>query len=237
MSLAYLNSPDISFFSDAKVQLDLIISSLESPHYANCEHGQIEEYIRTEGNELLRCLFQGYLDQKESVEPRRTFITAIAGNKLNHAKQQTSRKLTTLFGDVTVKRIRYNQRHQARQFPLDGELNLAADQYSDGVRKRVAKEAIRGSYDEAVETIRDTTGCSIAKRQSQTVVKDVAQDFEAYYQQNGRSKREETQDLLVLTCDDKGIVMRPDVLRECTRKAAEICQKLNSRLRQGEKKD
>jgi hypothetical protein len=112
-----------------------------------------------------------------------------------------------LFGDVTVKRIRYNQRHQASQFPLDGELNLVADQYSDGVRKRVAKEAIRGSYDDAVETLRDTTGFSIAKRQSQTVVKDVAQDFEYYYQQNELSKREETQDILVLTCDGKGIVM------------------------------
>lgn len=237
MNLAYLNSPDISFFSDAKVQLNQIILSLESPTYANCEHGQIEEYIRTEGNELLRCLFQGYLDQKESVEPRRAFVTNTAGKKLNHVKQQTSRQLTTLFGDVTVKRIRYNQRHQASHFPLDGELNLAADQYSDGVRKRVAKEAIRGSYDDAVETIRDTTGCRIAKRQSQTVVKDVAQDFEEYYQQNELSKREETQDILVITCDGKGIVMRPDGLRECTRKAAQKSKKLNSRLSQGEKKD
>ncbi|MFT5637000.1 MAG: hypothetical protein ACI89T_002473 [Cognaticolwellia sp.] len=172
MSLAYLNSPDISFFSDAKEQLEQIILSLGSAHYANSEQGEIEQYIRIEGNELLRCLFQGYLDQKERVEPRRTFVTATAGNKLNHVKQQTNRKLTTLFGNVTVKRIGYNQRRQASQFPLDGELNLAADQYSDGVRKRIAKEAIRGSYDDddAVETIRDTTGCSIAKRQSQNVV-------------------------------------------------------------------
>jgi hypothetical protein len=123
-----------------------------------------------------------------------------------------------LFGDVTVKRNRYNQRRQASQFPLDGELNLAADQYSDGVRKRVAKEAIRGSYDDAVQTIRDTTGCSIARRQSQNVVKDIVQDFEDYYQQNELSKREETQDILVLTCDGKCIVMRPNGLRECTRK-------------------
>jgi hypothetical protein len=143
---------------------------------------------------LLRRLFQGYLDQKASIEPRLNFITSIAGDKLNHVKEQTSRKLTALFGDVTVKRNRYNQRRQASQFPLDDELNLAADQYSDGVRKRVAKEAIRGSYDDAVETTRDTTGCSIAKRQSQSqnVVKDITQDFEDYYQQNELSKREES---------------------------------------------
>ncbi len=79
--------PDLSSFSDAKVQLDQIISSFESVHYANCEHSEIEQYIRTEGNELLRCLFQGYLDQKKSVEPRRAFVTATAGDKLNHVKE------------------------------------------------------------------------------------------------------------------------------------------------------
>ena len=40
MNLAYLKSPDLSFFSDAKVQLEQIISSLGSAHYANREHGE-----------------------------------------------------------------------------------------------------------------------------------------------------------------------------------------------------
>jgi hypothetical protein len=41
----------------------------------------------------------------------------------------------------------------------------------------------------------------------------------------------------VITTDGKGIVMRPDGLRECTKKAAQKNKKLNSRLSQGEKKD
>jgi hypothetical protein len=142
--------------------------------------------------EVTRRLFQGYLDQKASIKPRLNFMTSIAGDKLNHVKEQISPKLTSLFSDVTVKRNRYNQRRQASQFPLDGELNLAADQYSDGVKKRVAKEAIKGSYDDAVETIRDTTGSIIASRQSQNMVKDIVQDFEDYYQKNELSKREKT---------------------------------------------
>jgi len=35
----------------------------------------------------------------------------------------------------------------------------------------------------------------------------------------------------------KGLVMRPDSLRECTKKAAQKSKKLKSRLSQGEKKD
>jgi hypothetical protein len=237
MNVAYINSPDLSFFSDAKVQLEQIITQLESIHYASCEHGEIEQFIKKEGDEVLRCLFQGYLDQKADDELRQPLVTSAAGEILNHVKEKTTRKLTTLFGDVTVTRIRYNQRHQASQFPLDAELNLANDQYSDGVRHRVAREALRGSYDDVVETIKETTGCQVAKRQCLNLAQDVAQDFENYYQQNQYWKPENTTDLLVITGDGKGIVMLPDSLRECTQKAALKSKKLNSRLSQGEKKD
>jgi hypothetical protein len=49
--------------------------------------------------------------------------------------------------------------------------------------------------------------------------------------------KEETTDILALSFDGKGIVMRPDGLRDCTKKAAEKSKKLNSRLSPGEKKD
>jgi len=68
-------------------------------------------------------------------------------------------------------------------------------------------------------------------------VKDVAQDFEAFYQKTRFIEPEDTTDLLVLTFDGKGIVMRPDSLRECTKKNAQKTNKLASRLSQGEKKD
>jgi hypothetical protein len=187
-----------------------------------------------EGNEVLRCLFQGSLDQKAHDELRQSFVTSKTGEILNHVKEKTTRKLTTLFGIVTVTRMRYNQRRQASQFPLDAELNLAADQYSDGVRNRVAWEAIRGFYDDVVETIKKTTGCYVPKRQCLNLVKDIAQDFEAFYQPNQFWKPEVTSDVLVITGDGKGIVMLPDSLRECTKKAAQNSKKLNSRLSQGE---
>jgi hypothetical protein len=220
MSVAYLNSPDLSFFSDAKEQLEQMITQLESAHYADCEHGEIEQYIRKEGDEVLRRLFQGYLVQKASNESRLPFVTSAAGEKLNHVRPQTTQNMATLFGEVTVTRISYGQRHQESQFPLDGELNLPADKFSDGVRSRVAREAVIGSYDNVVETIQDTTGCCIAKRQCLNVVQDIAQDFETYYQQSRFAMPEATDDVLVISCDGKGIVMRPDGLRECTKQAA-----------------
>ena len=179
----------------------------------------------------MRRLLQGFLNLKAANEPRRSFISAAPGG---HIRTRTTRQLTCLFGDVIVPRKGYSQPGQASQFPLDAELNLAPDQYSDGIRYRTVQEAIRGSYDNAVEAIGKT---HVPKCQALNLVQDVSQDFEAYYRQERFSTPEDTQGLLVLSFNGKGIVMRTEGLRACTRKAAQKSKKLNSRLSPGEKKD
>ena len=236
MNVAYLNSSEFSLFNAAREQLEQIITELQSKQQAGSEHGDIEQYLNIQGQELLRRLLQGYLDLTAKNESRQR-ISTTDDHVLNHVKNETSRNMTSLFGEVKVSRKSYSQRHQASQFPLDAQLNLSSDQYSDGIRHRNAQEVIRGSFDNAVESIDKTTGGHIPKRQSLKLAQDVAQDFERYYQQNQYLTPEDTDDLLVLTFDGKGVVMRPEGLRECTKKAALKSKKLNSRLSPGEKKD
>lgn len=237
MNLAYLNTPDFSFFSDATKQINHMIGQLQSDIFCDNEHGDIEQYIQKEGFEVLRCLFQGYLDLKAANEKSISDVYTEQGMHLTHIKSNTKRTLRTLFGDVTVKRKSYSQRLQKSVFPLDAQLNLPSDQYSDGIRHRIAIEARKASYDDAIEAINQTTGGYIQKRQSLRLAQDVAQDFDKYYLQNRYLKPEQTDGLLVLTFDGKGIVMRSEGLRECTKKAALKAKKLNSRLSAGEKKD
>ncbi len=241
MNLAYLNTHEntheFSFFSAAQNQLEQLISQLQSEYYAESEHGDIEKYINKDGQELLRRLLQGWLDLKAANEEHKESMNTVAGERLNHVRSETTRKLTSLFGEVTVTRKSYSQRNHSSLFPLDAELNLPDDQYSDGLRYRLSKEVLRGSFDDAIEAIGETTGGFVPKRQSLNITRDVAQDFESFYQQKRFIQPEETSDLLVLTFDGKGIVMRPDSLRACTQKAAQKSKKLNSRLSPGEKKD
>lgn len=237
MNIAYLNTTELSFFSSAQEQLDQLIEHLQSEDCARSEHGDIETYINQEGQELLRRLLQGWLNQKTANEKPKACINTVNGEALNHVRSETTRTLTSVFGEVTVSRKSYSQRNQASVFPLDAQLNLSADKYSDGIRYRLSKEALRGSFDDAVEAIDETTGGHVPKRQSLNLVQDVAQDFESFYQQKRFTEPEETSDLLVLSFDGKGVVMRPDSLRECTKKAAKKNKKLNSRLSPGEKKD
>ncbi len=237
MNVAYFNSNEFSFFSEAQEQFGQLIEQLTSEDYKDNEHGKIENHIQKEGQEVLRRLLQGWLDLKAANEAPKSGVMNLTGERLNHVRTGTSRILTSLFGDVRVTRKSYSQRGLASVFPMDESLNLPQDQYSDGMRNRLSKEALRGSFDNAIETISETTGGSIPKKQSLNLVRDVAQDFESFYEKKRYKEAEETSDLLILSFDGKGIVMLPDSLRECTKKAAEKTKKLKSRLSPGEKKD
>ena len=235
MNESYAHSLDFSFFSDTRNQLEEIILHLESAKLQ--EHGIIEEYIRTQGNELLRLLLQGFLDKQASEEKKVALVSDAEGSHLNHVRKNTSRKLTSLFGSVTVNRFAYSQRNKACVFPMDANLNLYSDQYSDGVRQRIASEVIDRSYDRSVKRHGETTGGAIGKRQAIGLSADTSRDFVDFYEKR-KIENEGTNDLLVLTTDGKGIVMLPDGLRECTRKNAEMSkQKRQTRLSSGEKKD
>ena len=119
------------------------------------DHEVTKEYILTNGNNPLRRMFQGYLDKQADDEERAVSVASADGIPRNHIRQNTSRVLTTVFGKVTVKRFAYSQRNVSSEFPLDAELNLNNDQYSDGVRKRVATDAIDRSYDNVVKRHRE----------------------------------------------------------------------------------
>jgi hypothetical protein len=111
--------------------------------------------------------------------------------------------------------------------------------HSHGLRRLAAVEAARGSFDATVEAIERNTGTRLAKRQAEELVERAAQDFDGFYDrpESAEPATSDT-DLLVLTLDGKGIVMRREDLREATRKAAESAQhKLDRRLSKGEKKD
>ena len=87
----------------------------------------------------------------------KTSVVTDALVPLSHVKNETARKLTSYSGVVTVTRNSYGQRQQSSRRPLDKQLNLPPDQYSDGMRNK------RLLYD-AIESIDSTTGGHAPKR-------------------------------------------------------------------------
>jgi len=184
------------------------------------KHSDLERALDAQGRELIRKLLQAHLDARaaaRAAEPVRDAdgVTRAAG-------QVHTRELETIFGTVTVTRVGYGAEGEPSLHPLDGQLNLPVEKYSHEVRRRVALEAAKGAFEAGVETLATYTGAHVPKRQFEELVVRAAQDFDAFYQ----ARRAQTQaasvtgEILVLTVDGKGVVMRPEDLREATQKAA-----------------
>ena len=232
---ATLDPVKASAYAPAREQLDSIISHLQTVD--RMTHSELEQFLDTDGREILRRLYQGYLDQRSPgavTEPVRD------ANGEEHTHQRLhSRSLTTIFGEVALDRQGYGGRGIKSLHPLDAELNLPPESYSHTLQRQIACATAKESYDEVMITIRDQTGVTVPKRQIEEAARRASRDFELFYeQQRSQNAREvrKTGPILAITVDGKGVPMRKADLREATRKAAEGRQpRLKHRRSPGEK--
>lgn len=238
MEPGYLISKGLEEFAAAREQFGCLMDQLQAEHMLRREHGDVEELISKQGTELLRLLLQGHLDLRAARESQRAAVRGADGVLRMHCRKGCERALMTLFGEVTVRRMRYGAPGHVSVFALDAELNLPGDKYSHGLRKRVAEEVAKNSFDEAVASLERTTGGKVPKRQSEEIAVEASRDFTAFYASREAQAPEDTLDPLVMSLDGKGVVMRVEDLREGTRKAARRARhKLKTRLSRGEKRN
>ncbi len=236
-ALAVLSSRE-RFYDQARQEFEHIVRYLDSEEVRSMTHSELERELEKKGRELMRTLLQEHLDARgpgECAQP----VRGSDGVERPRVRLQ-ERKLETVFGAVSVARAGYGQKGTESLHPLDAELNLSDERYSLELRRRVAEEAAKSSFDETLESIRKTTGGHVPKRQIEELVMRAAQDFDAFYEmrQGQPAVGEQTGSVLVMSVDGKGVVMRTQDLREQTRKAAAARKhKMGTRLSKGEKKN
>jgi hypothetical protein len=221
-------------FFGARNILNGLIDALRTQRYLHAQHGDVEKLIHKDGYELMRLLLQGHLDERARQEP--DFDSVQQGTcEHSYKRKNRSRQLNTLFGKVEVRRKSYSVRGVDSIFPQDAELNLSVDQYSDGLRCQTAFAVSEQSFDKSSASLSRNTATTVAKRQVENITRHLSQDFDAFYQSRPLEIADTT-DLLVLTCDGKGVVMRQTDLRPATQKAAKSAShKKRTRLSRGEK--
>jgi hypothetical protein len=201
-------------------------------------HSDLEQLLEREGRELMRQLLQAHLDARAQATVDAPVVGA-DGVERTHTRVG-ARALETVLGTVTVTRTGHGARGRLTVFPLDAALNLPAERYSLGIRRRAAEAATRGAFDEVVTLLATQSGAAVAKRQVEEGVRRAAQDFESFYVARRAAWAAETGatgDLLVLTFDGKGVPMRHADLRPATQAAAaRRTRKLATRLTKGEKR-
>lgn len=227
-------------FDRSRAQLEQIVEQLSTVEADELEHGELEVMLEREGRELLRQLLQDRLDLRAARESRVDAVADAREVPRSAVERDHCRQLSSVFGEVSVGRLAYRARGEENLYIADGVLNLPAEHASHGVRRVAARAAAAGSFEDATGQVRERTGLDLGKRQVEELAVRAAVDFDAFYAERVTDAEEDQTrgegEVLVLSCDGKGIVMRSEALREATaRAAARASPKLKTRLSKGEK--
>jgi len=222
-------------FGRSRACFEEVITTLADPGSGRLTHAQMEEQLTALSRELVRTLHQDSLDLRTAREKHRGRITGSDQVARGIVEQGHERTLATVFGEVSVTRMAYRHRGAANLYPADAVLNLPPVKQSHGLARLAAIEAPRGSFDQAAAAITRATGVRAGKRQLEQLAVAAAADVDAFYAVH-RPAPSPGDVVLVMSYDGKGVVMRPEALREATAKAAASTRrKLATRLSPGEK--
>ena len=215
-----------------------LTTKLQSKEVNKMHLTSLESLIEADGREMLRLMLEEHIRLRgpgnvgETIEGSDEVIRSQLRNR--------SRKLKTIFGPIDIERTQYSKPGHTSLTPKEALLNLPENSYSHSLQRRTTMEIAKGSFDEAITSIKIQTGVKLPKRQVEEMAMNVAKDFDDFYAKRGViDLREETRknELLILSTDGKGVVMKKDDLREATKKRAESEKKLKKRLSRGEKKN
>ena len=224
-------------FARSRERFEAIVAELGSPESGQVAHGEWEDQLTEQGRELLRCLLQDHLDLRAAREVRLPAVTGADMVVRRTVERGHDRVLGSVFGEVRVTRMAYRVRGAPNVYPGEVVLNLPVERHSHGLRTMAVVESVRGSFPDTCEAIGRITGRDLGKRQAEELTRAAAVDIDAFYAAR-RPGPSPDGDVLVLSADGKGIVMRPEALREPTRKAAARGEhKLTTRLSRGEKRN
>lgn len=213
-----------------------IIEFLRSRQGRELSHTELEVTLSERCRELMRVLFQAQVDGR-GPGPAAQPVCGADGVQRSERRVH-ERGLSTVFGEVRIKRLGYGAAGVDSLHPLDAQLNLPAGEYSLGVRRLAAEQAAQVSFEATVEAVARHTGKTMGKRQVEDLVQRSAVDFDGFYAQREPEAQQRSGSILALSADGKGVVMLPRDLREPTRKALQSpSNKLVKRLSKGEKRN
>ncbi len=214
---------------DIRVEFEAVIDFVTNEQAQVATADQIERGLFTLllslGAKLLLLFFQMRV-QASDHEP----ITRADGQKLPYQGEQ-KRMYFSIFGLIPLWRPYYYKKGLGGASPLDAELSLGDDRYSDLLRDLVEYLAVYvPSYGKGMEILGRIFNFQVSTRAVQKLVSEDGADVEAYYEQKPAPVASEEAEILVVQADGKGV---PMVLEE----AVEAKVRLGKGQKRGRKKE
>ncbi len=199
-------SRDLTLVS-ARQSFEELESWLGSPEVGEWPEHVVEAGLEQRGREVWRLMLQRHLDERGTGEVGPVIEVWGEGGAVrrHYAQRIDPRKVVSIFGEVTVRRLAYVAAGQAAVHPLDERLQLPQRSFSYEVQRRVVEEAVRGPFAEVIASLAKQTGEVLSKRSAEQITVDAAADFAAFYAQRKAPPAAETGPLLVGAIDCKGV--------------------------------
>ncbi len=128
------------------------------------------------------------------------------GQELPYSGEK-QRTYFSIFGKLPLRRPYFYKEKGSGQSPLDAELSLGSDRYSDLLREIGEYLGVDVAYSQVSNTLEYILGLKLSTGALQKVIAEDAADVEAYYAQKPAPEPTEEAEILVIQADGKGVPM------------------------------
>jgi len=128
------------------------------------------------------------------------------GQKIPYHRD-TKREYFSIFGKVELFRPYFYRKGMGGQIPLDGELSLGEDCYSDLVREITEYLGVESVYHKTGAILERLLGLQLSSRVVEANIVEDGENVEAYYAQKAAPLPGSEAEILVLQADGKGVPM------------------------------
>lgn len=178
-------------------------------HYV--QHSETETAYAAERNIFRSLLKLGYglmvlFFAVQSERFPRTAMVTETGETLPYYGEK-KRTYFSIFGKVAIWRPYFYQEGVGGASPLDEQLSLGADSYSDMMREMAEHLGVTNAYEKVSDWFGYLLGQSLGKNAVQLLVAEDAEEVVAYYEQKATPAASEEGSILVVQADGKGVPM------------------------------
>ena len=200
-----MTSNSEKIIQDVRVQFEQMLDFVTGERAQSASAYQIErglfKLLVSLGFSLLQLFFM-----VRSEKSHRTKVELADGQELPYHRD-TGRSYFSIFGKLRFERPYFYKQGVGQRIPLDEELSLQADGYSDLLRELSGYLDVDNVYAKTADMFKRLLGLSLSKRSLQGNILEDSADVLAYYDQKAPPTPVPGASILVAQADGKGIPM------------------------------
>ncbi|MBI3170801.1 MAG: ISKra4 family transposase [Chloroflexi bacterium] len=186
-----------------RTDFDILLSAVTGNEAQKSTADQMERHLFKQLLRLGANLLQLYFEIRSTTYPRKEMMTETGKTLPYHSEK--SRDYLSIFGELVIKRPYFYAKAAGSGSPLDAELGLGEDMYSDYVRELQEELSVAIPFDKGIAFLDNLLEIDLSKRCVQQLLKTDAADVAAYYEQKPPPPVEEEAPILVAQGDGKGV--------------------------------